>query len=306
MFFPQINLPAGAIAVLAGALTGLASGPASGAAQATPAVVESAPSSSTVERAFPTESCLANTVCEVKRRIRWRTPVWSNEFCQKISHAVLSASRKHDVHPSLILAVMLNESDMNESAFRVSERNGVVYAKDGGLMGIRCIVDKQGRCTNGNVRGLSWKQLMDPLTNIDIGARELSYWRTSGIVKATVRVRDANGRINVKEKYVPCKHKTHAYWAHYNHGPRYIDSGSPRHYPHRVAVLYFALARAMNLETPELAQPERITMRDPGRRLRTPDRPIEARYRKLCDQIRAAAGLCSGVASLPISGKKLN
>ena len=57
---------------------------------------------------------------------------------------------------------MINESDMNEATFRTTVHNGAIYAKDGGLMGIRCIVDKQGRCGNGHVRGMrgkkSWTQ----------------------------------------------------------------------------------------------------------------------------------------------------
>ena len=45
-------------------------------------------------------------------------------------------------------------------------------------------------------------------------------------------------------KDVPCTHANHAFWAHYNHGPRYIDHGPARHYPHRVAVIDHALASA--------------------------------------------------------------
>ena len=68
---------------------------------------------------------------------------------------------------------MINESDMNEKAFRASTREGKVYAKDGGLMAIRCVVDHKDRCVNGNVRGLAWKQLMDPVTNIEAGIKHL-------------------------------------------------------------------------------------------------------------------------------------
>src|SRR5204863_57576 len=120
-------------------------------------------------------------------------------------------------------AVMLNESDMNEKAVVTTMHGGQVYAKDSGLMGIRCVVDKHGRCMNGNVRGLYWKSVMDPLTNIDLGAHELATWRDgAGVEQVTVHVRDQWGHIRPKTKYVTCPHKTHAYWAHYNHGPRYI------------------------------------------------------------------------------------
>jgi hypothetical protein len=139
---------------------------------------------------------------------------------------------------------------------------------------------------------MPWKTLMEPLTNIDVGAHELSRWRTEGVSRTVVRVRTRDGQLRAKEKLVPCKHRTHAFWAHYNHGPIYIDHGPARHYPHRVAVIDYALAQLLDVEAPEIASGERITIRDPGQRARTPDRPVEERYRKLCGQIRASAGAC--------------
>ncbi|HEY5282130.1 MAG TPA: transglycosylase SLT domain-containing protein [Polyangia bacterium] len=238
-------------------------------------------------------SCLATTICEVKDRVRWRTAAWKPAFCEKIATAVLESSKRYAIPPSLILAVMINESDMNEKAFRTTAKNGSVYAKDGGLMGIRCIVDKQGRCTNGHVRGMAWTQVMDPVTNVDAGARELAHWRDGGgITNVTVRTRDSHGVLRTVEKHVPCAHKTHAYWAHYNHGPRYIDRGPARHYPHRIAVLYYALARAMNVDTSSLTS-MRLTVNDPGKRPRTADHPVEARYQKLCQAIRDVGPVCT-------------
>jgi hypothetical protein len=241
----------------------------------------------------PSASCLATTICEVKDRVRWRTPAWKPEFCERIAAAVLESSKRHDVPPSLILAVMINESDMNEKAFRTTMKQGTVYAKDGGLMGIRCIVDKHGHCINGNVRGLAWTDVMAPVKNIDIGARELGHWaHGGGVTNVTVRTRDSDGIMRTKQRQVPCVHRTHAYWAHYNHGPRYIDRGPARHYPHRVAVLYYALARAMNIDTTSLTSMH-LTVTDPGKRPRTADRPVEARYQKLCQAIRGVGPVCS-------------
>jgi hypothetical protein len=241
----------------------------------------------------PSASCLATTICEVKDRVRWRTPAWKPEYCERMASAVLESSKRHDVPPSLILAVMINESDMNEKAFRTTMKQGTLYAKDGGLMGIRCVVDKHGHCTNGNVRGFAWTDVMDPVQNIDIGARELGHWRHGGgITNVTVRTRDGNGIMRTKQRQIPCTHKTHAYWAHYNHGPHYIDRGPARHYPHRVAVLYFALSRAMNIDTTSLTS-MRLTITDPGKRPRTADRPVEARYQKLCQAIRGVGPVCT-------------
>ena len=105
---------------------------------------------------------------------------------------------------------------------------------------------------------------------------------------------DGDGHRYKVTKNVPCQHKTHAWWAHYNHGPRYIDKGYARHYPHRVAVLDHAFASVMNTPAPEL-EAGRITIHDPGKRERTADRPLEPRFKKLCEQIRSS-GTCSALA----------
>jgi hypothetical protein len=239
--------------------------------------------------------CLARTICAIKNKIRWQTPAWTPAQCSNIATAVLTSSKRYAISPSLLLAVMINESDLNETAARITMRENKVYAKDSGLMAIRCVLGKHDRCLNGNVRGLAWTNVMAPATNIDLGAKELAYWKNGGAVTRTVvKIRDASGRVRPVFRTVPCHHKDHAYWAHYNHGPRYIDHGYARHYPHRVAVLDHALANVLNVEAPEL-RGTTVTMHDPGKRQRTADRPLEARYRKLCTQIQSV-GACSAVA----------
>ena len=241
------------------------------------------------------ESCLAQTICAVKERIRWQTPAWTPSQCRKIADAVNESAKRHDLSPSLLLAVMVNESDMNEKSARTYTRNGKIYAKDGGLMAIRCMLDEKERCTNGNVRGVAWKDLMTPATNIELGARELAHWREGGgVTRTTITKLDASGHRYQVTKDVPCQHKTHGWWAHYNHGPRYIDKGYARHYPHRVAVLDHAFATVMNTPAPELDK-GRITIHDPGKRERTPDRPLEPRYKKLYEQIMSSH-TCSPLA----------
>jgi hypothetical protein len=243
----------------------------------------------------PSESCLTNTICSVKEKIRWQTPAWTPSQCRVVADAVASSAKRHDLSPTLMLAIMVNESDMNEKASRSYTRDGKVYAKDGGLMAIRCHVDDHDRCTNGDVKGLSWKELMDPATNIELGARALAHYRDGGgVMSKTIVKLDENGHRERVTKDVPCTHKNHAFWAHYNHGPRYIEKGYPRHYPHRIAVLDHALAQVMNAPAPELAQGH-ITMQDPGKRARTADRPLEPRYKKLCGQILSSTS-CSAVA----------
>ena len=240
-------------------------------------------------------ACLAKTICSVKERIRWQTPAWTPSQCRNIADAVSTSAKRHDLSPSLLLAVMVNESDMNEKSARAYERDGKVYAKDGGLMAIRCILDDKERCTNGNVRGVAWKDIMNPVTNIELGARELAHWREGGgVVTKTITKRDAQGHRYKVTKNVPCHHKTHAWWAHYNHGPRYIDKGYPRHYPHRIAVLDHAFATVMNAPAPEL-ETGRITIHDVGKRERRLDRPLEPRFKKLYEQI-LSSGTCSALA----------
>jgi hypothetical protein len=240
-------------------------------------------------------ACLAQTVCAVKEKIRWQTPAWTPSQCGRIADAVATSAKRHDLSPTLLLAIMVNESDMNEKSARVYTRAGKVYAKDGGLMAIRCLLDDHDRCTNGNVRGVPWKELMDPVTNIELGARELAHWRDGGgVMTKTIVKLGPDGIRHRVSKEVACDHKTHAWWAHYNHGPRYIDKGYPRHYPHRIAVLDHAFATVMNTPAPELTA-GRITIHDPGRRERTVDRPLEPRYKKLCSQI-LSGGTCAAVA----------
>jgi hypothetical protein len=119
-------------------------------------------------------------------------------------------------------------------------------------------------------------------------------------------VRDEDGNLVQKQKYVQCQHRNHAFWAHYNHGLFYIDHGSPRHYPHHVAVLEYALARALGVEAPELKEVTHLTIHDRGQRDRTADRPIEVRFRKLCGQIDEVAGQCSSVGAVASVGNRLH
>jgi hypothetical protein len=285
---------------VAAALAGTSSAPstvhaASPAVVAAPPVANVSPDDDAAESTSAARNCLAQTICSVKEHIRWQTPAWTPSQCRKIADAVSASAKRHDLSPSLLLAVMVNESDMNEKSARSYTREGRIYAKDSGLMAIRCLPDDHDHCTNGNVRGMAFKDLMDPVNNIEAGARELAHWRDGGgVMEKTIVKRDASGHLRREKRLVPCRHKTHAWWAHYNHGPRYIDKGYPRHYPHRVAVLDRAFATVMNTPAPEL-ESGRITIHDPGKRERTADRPLEPRYKKLCSQI-LSSGSCSALA----------
>jgi hypothetical protein len=249
----------------------------------------------TRDEAAPLDSCLTSTICAVKEKIRWQTPAWTPSECRRVAEAVSTSAKKYKLSETLLLAVMINESDMNEKASRSYTRDGKVFAKDGGLMAIRCHLDSHDHCTNGDLKGMAWKDLMEPATNIEMGARTLAKYRDGGTVMTkTITRLDENGNRERVTKEVPCTHKNHGFWAHYNHGPHYIDKGYARHYPHRIAVLDHALAQVMNVPAPELTHGA-ITIHDPGKRERTADRPMEPRYKKLCGQILSSTS-CSAVA----------
>jgi hypothetical protein len=188
------------------------------------------------------QATLAQSLCDLKRKIGARRGAWAPARCREVAAAVLSSAARHDLSPALLLAVMIQESDLDETAARVSHPHGGL-AKDSGLMGIRCVLGKGGRCTNALVRGMPWRQVMDPATNVELGARYLAHYR------------DAPMR---------CRHRDHAYWAHYNHGTRYISRGDARFYPRRVAALYSVLSEKLGLETPAVSREK--TMAALGRR----------------------------------------
>jgi len=295
---PKLSLSLAAAALLGGGLgaTSHAAAADTAATPDSPAITAPAPAPApgTVPNVVA-DSCLAQTICAVKERIRWQTPAWTPSQCRKIADAVSESAKRHDLSPTLLLAIMVNESDMNEKSARTYTRDGKIYAKDGGLMAIRCMLDEKEHCTNGNVRGVAWKDLMNPATNIELGARELAHWREGGgVTRPTITKLDGAGHRYQVTKNVPCQHKTHGWWAHYNHGPRYIDKGYARHYPHRIAVLDHAFATVMNTPAPEL-EAGRITIHDAGKRERTVDRPLEPRYKKLYEQI-LSSGTCSALA----------
>jgi hypothetical protein len=240
------------------------------------------------------EPVLADALCATKAEVRWHAPSWTPVMCHQVARAVITAAVKYRLSPGLILGVMLNESDLDENVVTKYRKAGVAYAQDSGLMGVRCVYDQRGRCSNGIVRGLSPGQTAQFERNIDLGAQILALARNGdGVEKRVIRKRLPNGESITTTKLVRCRHKTHAWWAHYNHGSFYISRGQARHYPHRVAVLYYAWAQGLGLPADEVftdlfSRP--LTVVDPGRRPRTADRPVEPRFRTLVDKIHLATG----------------
>jgi Transglycosylase SLT domain len=237
--------------------------------------------------------CLASTICKLKERIRYGRDPWSPELCATIAKGMIESAEKYDLHPALLLAVAITESDLDDKADRTTRKNGEIFARDGGLMGLRCLINDKGHCTNSLVKGMHWKDLLDPLTNIATGAQMLVHYRDGGAIEPESS--RANRKSNRKVHFRQCRHRTHAYWAHYNHGPLYKPTGYARHYPHRVAVLYHALVRALNASVPDELTATNLTVADPGKRVRTADRPVEDRYKSLTEHI-LEAGTCRPIA----------
>lgn len=260
------------------------------------------PASAELTEAFgPAEACLASAVCAIKERIRWRTPAWTPGFCEEVAHTVLTQAQKYRLPPLLLVAIMINESTMNENAVRITTKDGSVYAKDGGLMGIRCVVDKQGRCKNGDLRGMSWAEVVEPTTNIAIAARQLAYWRDFGGVTARkTLVRDGDGVLRARTRLIHCTHEDHAFWAHYNHGVRYIDHGPASSYPRRVGSLYHALSHALSMDMDRRTLPQLgLPHASPGRYAWISDRRDGERQHSLCRTIMDVGPVCkqSGTAA---------
>jgi len=234
-------------------------------------------------------ACLAQALCSLKGRIARRKP-WAPALCQAVARGVTESAARHGLSPALLLAVMIQESDLDEQAARLSRSRGAI-AKDSGLMGIRCVLDARGRCTNGLVRGMSWREVMDPLTNIELGARYLAHYRDgAGRSRITVRVRQPDGSFQLVNRNVPCRHQDHAYWAHYNHGTRYIAHGQARFYPRHVAALYTALGESLGLDTSELPRLA-VGARKPASA--DVDMGPGRRSRELCAAVHSARPACA-------------
>jgi len=210
------------------------------------------------------DRCFIERMCELKEMVRWKTPRWSMDMCYRVGNAIIAEEHVSGVPRELILAVMINESDMNDKATRpYFDKNGKMTSWDGGLMGVRCIVDKDGRSCVNYMRKVTWKDLLVPEVSLRLAVRKM---------------------VSIRDQY-PCKHNDHPWFAHYNWGGKVIRTGIPRSYPQRVAVLWKALAEAGGKEPPEIAQLRFVQIK--GKRPVTINTPVGARHRDLVSKIKA-------------------
>lgn len=108
-------------------------------------------------------------VCAVQHGIRWREAAWSAEQCRARTQDYIDAGQRWGFPPAQLLAMSIEESDLRARAQRPDGR-----ALDCGLMAVRCVLGRHGRCTNWPVRGLTSAQLLEPRRNIQAGAQILA------------------------------------------------------------------------------------------------------------------------------------
>lgn len=213
--------------------------------------------------------CFAETLCAIKESVRWGTPKWEQAMCYRVANAIISAEKEYNIPRDLILAFMINESDMDEKAVRTYENDkGELYAQDGGLLGIRCVLgDDHKHCKNPQAKALRPTDLFKPEVNIRLGAAWLHTLKTS--------------------TDCPNKHKDHPWFAHYNWGSKVFHKGVPRSYPQRIAVLWRAIATTIRVDRPEIDKLRFVQV--PGQKKITIDTPVGKRHRDLVKKIHACA-----------------
>lgn len=100
-------------------------------------------------------------VCAAKSAIAWKVQPWSPEKCAAVAGALNSTAM-----PMTFLAIAVNESDLTDRAIAWHGRD----IADVGLLGIRCVLGPDRRCTNGPAAGYTVAQLRDAVTNIAVGS----------------------------------------------------------------------------------------------------------------------------------------
>lgn len=103
-------------------------------------------------------------VCSVQKALR-SGPAWPARKCVRVADAFNRTGR-----PVTIASIAVNESDMRDHAIAWHGP----HVADVGLMGIRCHLGPDRRCTNGPARGLTIAQLMRAETSIRVGAAILA------------------------------------------------------------------------------------------------------------------------------------
>jgi len=161
--------------VFAGAMASPAALPAGWSAHRNP---HAAVASHLAERGMPDRGLFVQQICAVKTAYAGAVRVEAS-VCQKSLTPCWnqpSAIRSTSSHP----AVHDQRERHERGHFSAHRTHRAIYAKDGGLMGIPCIVDKQG-VWNGPRARHALERVMDPATQHRTRARRLAtiawWWR---------------------------------------------------------------------------------------------------------------------------------
>lgn len=103
-------------------------------------------------------------VCRVQHAIRWLDEPWTKEQCFARAMDFAGEADHWNLDPLMLFALAIHESTLQPKAFH--QDNGAV---DVGLMGVRCRLGNNGKCTNLPVKGLTPAKLMEPSRNIQAG-----------------------------------------------------------------------------------------------------------------------------------------
>lgn len=222
-----------------------------------------------------TDQCFISHLCALKEAVRWRTPAWPANMCVRIGKAIIQKEKETGIPRNLILSIMINESDLYEGSQRWTFKKGtnIPVAWDGGLMGLRCRFGKDRRSCENYGGKLTYKDLLNPDTNITRAVAKLQSTKT-----------------------YPCDHKDHPWFAHYNWGGKVFRTGIARSYPQRVAVLWKALADSQGVSQPELDGLKFVQVA--GQRRVTINTPVGIRHRELVSKIWSSRCQTCGVLTL--------
>jgi hypothetical protein len=103
-------------------------------------------------------------VCAAQNAVRGKRPTWSVDLCRRLAFVLNGTAR-----PRTLLAMAVIESDLTVRALSPMKRKaGGERVRDVGLLGIRCLLDQQGRCRNFPVgkEFLSIQELFYPEVNV--------------------------------------------------------------------------------------------------------------------------------------------
>lgn len=110
-------------------------------------------------------------ICSVQNSVRWREPAWTPQKCGRVARSLNDSGL-----PRTLGAIGMQESDWRDHAVSWHGPNVV----DAGFLGIRCLLDKHRRCTNGPAAGYTVNQLLDAEINIKVGAAILASKKSLG------------------------------------------------------------------------------------------------------------------------------